>query len=51
MFEQNGKLLHKQVSIVNTAGNANKKLTAPKPNEAKRACLFEYPASENTVDE
>jgi hypothetical protein len=45
------KRRHEQVSMVNMAGQANKKFAAPKPSEAKSACRSEYPASENTVNE
>jgi hypothetical protein len=39
------------VSIVQTAGQANKKLTSPNPNEAKRAPFSVAPASLKMVEE
>src|SRR5882762_8465066 len=48
---QKMKTQYGHVSIINKAGIANKKFTAPKPTDAKSASLFEYPAWENTDDE
>jgi hypothetical protein len=40
-----------KVSIVHTAGHANKKLTAPKPKEARSAPMLLAPESLKMVDE
>ena len=47
----NKRLRRPNVSMVQTAGNANSQFTRPKPQEAKSACFCVYPASEKTVDE
>jgi hypothetical protein len=39
------------LSIVQTAGQAKRKLTRPKPQEARRAWILLAPASWNTVEE
>ena len=39
------------VSMVHTAGHANKKLIAPKPQEARRAPVTLAPALAKTVEE
>lgn len=39
------------VSMVHTAGHANRKLTMPKPHEANRAPVTLAPASAKMVDE
>jgi len=39
------------VSMVHTAGQANAKLTRPKPNDPNNAFVIEAPASLRIVDE